>query len=357
MAESISGVVERVTFHSPENGFTVLRVQAKGKNGLVTLVGHLSQVTAGEGIEARGAWVQERDHGLQFKADEVRTFPPNTTAEIERYLGSGLVKGIGPHYARKIVAAFGERTLKVIDESPAFLREVKGIGSRRIQRIRQGWQEQKAVRAIMLFLQQHGVGTARAARIYKTYGERAIEVVRGDPYRLARDIGGIGFKTADQLATRLGIDPASPLRARAAVRYVLQRLGDEGHCGFGEEQVVARTVDLIGVDSLVVLDALRHQIDEGEIAREEEDAGPALYLKPLYLAETGIAKSLRELAGALDRFSSADMESSMARVEERIGLELAPSQRAALRQAITEKLLVITGGPGVGKTTIVRAIV
>src|SRR5439155_18958352 len=191
MVESLAGVIERVTFHNPEHGFAVLRVQASGRTELVTVVGTLFHALAGEYLEAKGAWVHDRDHGLQFKADEVRTTPPETTEGIARYLGSGLIKGIGPHFARRIVEVFGKRTLAVIDESPSFLQEVKGIGPRRIQRIRQSWQEQKAVRGIMVFLQSHGIGTARAARIYKTYGDQAIELVRENPYRLAADVWGV----------------------------------------------------------------------------------------------------------------------------------------------------------------------
>ncbi len=213
MAEQLSGVVERVTFHSPETGFAVLRVQARGRRGLVTVVGTAASVTAGEYVEAVGSWVQDREHGEQFKADELRCTPPQTVEGVEKYLGSGLVKGIGPRLAREIVKVFGERTLAVIDESPSFLREVKGIGPRRIQRIREGWRQHQAVRAIMVFLQSHGVGTARAVRIYKTYGDQAVETVRANPYRLATDIWGVGFKTADDLGRRMGFDPQSPQRA------------------------------------------------------------------------------------------------------------------------------------------------
>src|SRR4051794_21127142 len=224
MAEQLTGTIERITFHNPDNGFAVLRVQAAGRRGVVTVVGTLARPEAGEYLEATGEWTQDRDHGLQFKAERLVTTPPQTTAGIEKYLGSGLIKGIGKHYARKIVEVFGDRTLAVIDESPAFLQEIKGIGPKRIQRIRESWREQKAVRAIMIFLQSHGVGTARAVRIYKTYGDRAVELVRGNPYRLATDIWGVGFQSADQLAEKLGIDRNSPLRAAAALRFVLQQL-------------------------------------------------------------------------------------------------------------------------------------
>src|SRR5579872_4850296 len=229
MAEALSGTVERVTFHSPDTGWAVLRVVARARRGLVTVVGHVPNVTAGEYVEAAGAWVQDREHGEQFKADELRCTPPSTVEGIEKYLGSGLVKGIGPHFARKIVAVFGERTLNVIDESPSFLKEVKGIGARRIQLIRESWREQKAVRDLMVFLQSHGVGTARAVRIYKTYGDQALDTVRADPYRLATDVWGIGFQVADDLARRLGLDPNSVQRARAALRFVLQEASGQGH--------------------------------------------------------------------------------------------------------------------------------
>jgi exodeoxyribonuclease V alpha subunit len=361
MKEHLSGTIERVTFHNPQNGFVVLRVQAPGHRGPVTVVGHLPAAVAGEYIEAAGAWVQERDHGLQFRAEELRSTHPHTAEGIARYLGSGLVKGIGPHVARKIVEVFGERTLTIIDDSPSFLREVKGIGPRRIQRIRESWHEQKAVRAIVVFLQSHGVGTARAVRIYKTYGEQAIELVQANPYRLAADIWGIGFQSADALAQRLGIDRASPLRARAALRYVLQQLSSEGHCGFPEDAVIERTGLLTGIDHEVIRAAVEHQRQEGELVREvwdQRDAGPPpwLYLKPLFLAELGIARGIRALSAGEHPLPAIDVETALAWVEKKMDLFLAESQRQAIRLATRSKVLVITGGPGVGKTTIVRGI-
>jgi exodeoxyribonuclease V alpha subunit len=360
MKEQLSGTIERVTFHNPENGFAVLRVQAIGRRDLVTVVGHLPSAVAGEYVEAAGTWAQDRDHGLQFKADELRTTPPHTAAGIARYLGSGLIKGIGPHFARKIVEVFGERTLQIIDESPAFLQEIKGIGARRVQRIRESWREQKAVRGIMIFLQSHGVGTARAVRIYKTYGEQAVELVRANPYRLATDIWGVGFQSADQLAEKLGIDRASPLRARAALRYVLQQLSNEGHCGFPESGVVEKTAELTGIDRAVIADAVEHERGAGELVREPWGEGsgeePWLYLKPLFLAELGAARALRGLREGPHPLPALDADAALAWVEKKVGLTLAPTQRDAIRQATTHKLLVITGGPGVGKTTLVRGI-
>jgi exodeoxyribonuclease V alpha subunit len=356
MAETISGVIERVVFHNTENGFAVLRIQTNGRSEPVTVVGHLPSALAGEYIEASGAWIRDRDHGLQFKAGEMRTTPPHTAEGIEKYLASGLIKGIGPHFARKIVEVFGERTLAVIDESPAFLKEIKGIGPRRIQRIRESWREQKAVRSIMVFLQSHGVGTARAVRIYKTYGDQAVELVRANPYRLATDIWGIGFKTADELAGRLGVDRASPLRARAALHYVLQELSNEGHVGFPESGVIERTVQLTQISPDVVRAAAESERLAGELVRESVADEPWLYLKRLFLAEVGVARALRSLLTGPHPLPALNIEVALQWVEKKIGLELAQTQRDALRAATTQKVLVITGGPGVGKTTIVRGI-
>jgi exodeoxyribonuclease V alpha subunit len=359
MKERLSGIIERVTFHNPENGFAVLRVQVSGRRGLFTVVGNLPSAVAGEHLEGTGAWVQDREHGLQFRADELRTTPPHTVQGIERYLASGLVKGIGRHYARKIVEVFGERTLSVIDESPSFLQEVKGIGPRRIQRIRESWREQKAVRDIMVFLQSNGVGTARAVRIYKTYGDRAVELVRENPYRLATEVWGFGFDTTDQLAQRLGIDRSSPLRARAALRYLLQKLSQEqGHCGVPESAAVAQTVEMTGIDRDVVAAAVEHQRQEGELVREPFDGHeePWLYLKPLFLAELGVARALLALREGPHPLPELDVERALGWVETKMGLTLAPTQREAIRQAATSKVLVLTGGPGVGKTTLVKGI-
>jgi len=362
MAEKLSGVIDRVVFHNPENGFGVLRVEADGRRGPVTVVGNLPSAVAGEYIEATGDWKQDRDHGLQFKADNIRTTPPHTIEGIEKYLGSGLIKGIGSHYARKIVEAFGERTLSVIDESPTFLKEVKGLGPRRIQRIRESWQEQKAVRGILVFMQSHGIGTSRALRIYKTYGDQAVEVIRANPYRLATDIWGVGFKSADDIALRIGFDRASPLRALAAVRYVLQDLSEDGHCAYPESEVIGKTRELTGIDRATITTVIEQGIGEGEFVRDglkPPDGHPWaswLYLKRLYQAETEAARSLQALCQGKHPLPAIKVETALDWVEKKMKIQLAESQRQAVRQSATQKVLVITGGPGVGKTTIVRAI-
>lgn len=355
MAEQLAGTVERVTYHSQETGFAVLSVVARGRHGLVRVVGRVPNISAGEKIEATGTWVFDPQHGEQFRADEVLLRPPSTVAGIEKYLASGLVKGIGPTYARRIVAVFGERTLEVIDESPSFLKEVKGIGPARIARIRTSWKEQKAVRDIMVFLQSHGLGTQRAVRIYRTYGDQAVEIVRANPYRLATDIWGVGFKTADELGRRLGIDPASLARATAAVRYTLHQLSLDGHVGFPEDEVVTATAQLPDLPIAVVREAVEQLRQEGELVREPS-APPLLYLKPLFLAELGVARSVARLLRGSHPLPPLDLATRMQQVERGMGIELAPGQRAALEAAARQKVLVVTGGPGTGKTTIVRGL-
>jgi exodeoxyribonuclease V alpha subunit len=356
MAETLSGIVERVTFHNEENGFCVLRVKAKGVRELATVVGHAPSVTAGEFLDATGAWIVDRDHGRQFKCEQLRVTPPSTLEGIERYLGSGVIKGIGPHFAAKLVAAFGERVFDVIENSPGDLRNVGGIGPGRKEKIVAGWADQRTVRAIMVFLQSHGVGTARAVRIYKTYGQKAIDKVRENPYTLAHDIRGIGFKTADQIARNLGVDPKSEMRARAGLAYVLQELGQEGHVAFPTSGLVERAVKLLEIPEDVVRPALAQEILAGRLVEDSVRGASSIYLFPLFRAETGIAETLRALRDGAHPLPPVDVEAEIARVEGLVRLSLAPGQKEALRLAVRSKALVVTGGPGVGKTTLVDAL-
>lgn len=235
---NIQGSIERVTFHSESSGFCVLRIKVKSYRELITVIGSAESVTAGEYVECLGFWTNDRQHGQQFKATVLKIVAPTTLDGIEKYLGSGMVKGIGPHFAKKLVKAFGELVFDVIEQSPERLLELPGIGKKRQQRVTNAWSEQKIIREIMVFLQSHGVGTSRSVRIYKTYGEEAIKKVRENPYRLALDIHGIGFKTADTLAQKLGIAPDSLIRAQAGVRHVLQEWSSEGHCAADDKRYV-----------------------------------------------------------------------------------------------------------------------
>jgi len=358
-SESVAGLVERVTFHSPETGFAVLRVKATGHRELVPVVGTVPSVSPGEWVKAAGTWVVDRQHGRQFKAERLETSRPDSVEGIERYLASGLIKGIGPALARRLVLAFGAEVFDLIERDPDRLTAVQGIGRVRKQRILSAWREQKAIREIMVFLHGHGVGTSRAFRIYKTYGEAAIDVVQSNPYRLAHDVWGIGFKTADQIAASLGIDPESPVRARAGVEHVLGGLTDEGHCAYPREGLVQRTVEMLGIPPAIVDDAVDHGIEEQRLASRVSEGKTLIYLASLDTSEEWLARNLLTLADGPHPCPKIDVGKALDWVQdqERLGLRLAEAQEEAIRWAVTHKALVITGGPGVGKTTLVNALV
>ncbi|MGD0111330.1 MAG: ATP-dependent RecD-like DNA helicase [Armatimonadota bacterium] len=357
-AEHISGLVERVTFHSTESGFAVLRVKARGHRELVTVVGTVPSVAVGEWIEATGMWRIDSQYGQQLRANVLRTTPPATPEGIAKYLGSGLIKGIGPHFADKLVQAFGMEVFEVIEQSPERMLEVEGIGARRQQRILAAWHEQKAVREVMVFLHSHGVGTSRAFRIYKVYGDDAIQKVQEDPYRLARDIWGVGFKTADQIAASLGIDKQSDLRARAGVEYVLQALTEEGHCAYARHLLVEKATEMLEIAPLIVEHAIEHGLAEARlVARTRSDGSVLIYLAALDACERQLARNLVALSRMPHPCPPVDPAKVAAWAQATLGLELAPAQQEALAQVTRSKVMVITGGPGVGKTTLVRAIV
>jgi exodeoxyribonuclease V alpha subunit len=354
--EVLAGVVERVTFHNAENGFCVLRIKARGHRDLVTIVGHAATISAGEWITASGEWVNDRTHGQQFKARFMRTSAPSSIDGIEKYLSSGMIRGIGPVYAKKMVKVFGERVFDIIEAEPGRLREVDGIGPVRARRITSAWAEQKIVREIMVFLHSHGVGTARAVRIFKTYGADAVQVMTENPYRLARDIRGIGFKTADAIAIKLGIEKTAMIRVRAGISYALTEAMDQGHCGLPIEELVPLTVELLAVPKEPVLTALDLELAEGTVVADTVGATACVFLGGLYRAEQVIAERLRCLISRMLPWPYIDADKALPWVERRIELALAESQVAAVRLALLSKVLVITGGPGVGKTTIVNAI-
>ena len=354
--EVLAGAVERVTFHSEESGFCVLRIKARGHRELVTVVGHAATVAAGEWITASGEWVNNRTYGPQFRSRFMKTTAPTSIEGIERYLGSGMIRGIGPVYAKKLVRAFGERVFDVIEADPERLREVDGIGPIRAERITGAWAEQKAVREIMMFLHSHGVGTARAVRIFKTYGADAVQVMSENPYRLARDIRGIGFKTADAIAMRLGIGTTAMIRIRAGVGHALTEAMDEGHCGLPAEELLPMAAALLNVHEDLVRTAIDEELAAGSVVADRVGDTPCIFLAGLYRAEQGIADRLRRIAAEMLPWPRVDPDKALPWIERRTGLTLAPSQSAAIRLALSSKALVVTGGPGVGKTTIVNAI-
>jgi exodeoxyribonuclease V alpha subunit len=348
-SEVLAGLVERVTYHNAENGFCVLRAKARGHRELVTVVGHAAIISAGEWITASGEWINDRTHGQQFKARFMRTSAPTSIDGIEKYLSSGMIRGIGPVYAKKMIKAFGERVFDIIEAEPDRLREVDGIGPIRAKRITDAWAEQKIVREIMVFLHSHGVGTARAVRIYKTYGADAVQVMTENPYRLARDIRGIGFKTADAIAMKLGIEKTAMIRVRAGVSYALTEAMDEGHCGLPTDELVPLAVDLLEVPKELVLTALDLELAEGAVIADTVGETRCIFLGGLYRAEQVIAERILRLANETLPWPYIDPEKALW-IEQRTGLLLAERQVAAIRLALVSKVLVITGGPGVGKT-------
>jgi len=354
--ETLSGLVERVTFHNAETGFCVLRVKVRGQRDLATVVGHAALVSAGEFVSASGAWINDRTHGLQFRAAFLKATAPTTLEGIEKYLGSGMIRGIGLVYARKLVRAFGEAVFDLIEREPDRLREVTGIGPKRAGRIVAGWAEQRVIREIMLFLHSHGVGTSRAVRIYKTYGPDAVRLVSEDPYRLARDIRGIGFRTADRIAEKLGIERTAMVRVRAGVSFALAEAMEEGHCGLPEEQLVALTRELLEVPEELVGTALGLELEAGGVMADTLEGRRCVFLSGLHRAEREIAERLRRLAAGAPPWPAIDAERAIPWVEEKTSLTLAESQKDAVRLALASKVLVITGGPGVGKTTLVNSI-
>jgi exodeoxyribonuclease V alpha subunit len=352
----MAGFVKRAAYHNVENGFCVLRARARGHRDFVTVVGHAAAISAGEWITASSEWVNDRTHGQQFKARLLRSSPPTSAEGIERYLSSGMIRGVGPVYAKKLVRAFGEKVFDVIEAAPDRLREIGGIGPVRAASILAAWAEQKAVREIMVFLHSHGVSTARAVRIFKTYGSDAIQVMTENPYRLARDIRGIGFKTADAIAMKLGIAKAAMIRVRAGISYALTEAMDEGHCGLPTAELFSLAAKLLEVSKELVQIALELELQEGTLVADQVGETPCVFLTGLHRAERAIAERLTRLANGVLPWPWIDSDKALPLVEKRIGLALAESQVAAIRLALLSKLLVMTGGPGVGKTTIVKAI-
>jgi exodeoxyribonuclease V alpha subunit len=364
MPNRLAGQIEHITFTNQENGFTIAKVRVPGRRDLVTVVGNLLAPTPGEMLDMQGEWALHPRFGEQFKVEQFTTQVPATVYGITKYLGSGLIKGLGPVMAGRIVERFGKTTLDVIEQDIGRLAEVPGVGVKRIAMIAKAWEAQRDIRDVMMFLQGHGVGPGYAAKIFKQYGSRAVAVVRENPYRLATDVAGIGFATADRIAEHLGIPHHSPLRVEAGVLFVLQQLTEEGHVYYPRDSLIERCRDVLSVEEGAVAQALNLLAADRRVvvedrrggAGEPPAGGDAVFLSTLHRCEVGVAQRLRALQEVPRRIGSVESDKTVAWVQDRLGIAFSANQAGALRGAMLHKLLVITGGPGTGKTTIVNAI-
>lgn len=360
----LQGQIERVTYTSEESGYTVARVKVRGERDLMTVVGNIMSPSPGEILVMRGRWINHPRFGNQFHVDSYQTRMPATEFGITKYLGSGLIKGIGPVMARRIVRCFGEETLTVIETSGQRLMEVEGIGKKRVAMILSAWEEQKEIREVMLFLQSHGVSSGYAAKIFKQYGNDAIAVVSDNPFRLAEDIFGIGFVTADRIAEKLGMEKNAPARIEAGILYVLHRLSDDGHTCYPYTDLVLKAMEILEQPRELVLDGVGACAASKKIILEDanEDLehfvenNKRVFLAKYHFCEAGIAFRLKRLDRTVRTLRQIDVEKALAWVQGELTIELAGMQREAIKAALKRKLLVITGGPGTGKTTIINAL-
>ncbi|MCB0548561.1 MAG: ATP-dependent RecD-like DNA helicase [Phaeodactylibacter sp.] len=358
--EEIHGYIERITFQSPENGFTVARLKERGKRELTAIVGTMPSVQAGESIACRGRWREDPNYGLQFQVESYDVEAPQSIQGIKKYLGSGLIKGIGPAFAERIVEYHREKTLDIIDGQPDALLSVDGIGPKRLESIKSCWEEQKSIRELMLFLQGYGISPTYAQKVFKTYGEDSRRIIEENPYQLARDVWGIGFKTADQTARKLGIDSQADIRIDAGVEYVLSKLADEGHTCYPRTEFLERARQLLEVGPERIEARLEFIEEEERIVIQpleyQGEMRPFIWLKPFYVSEQGIARELARLLESPPAVLYPQPELGLQAAEAEMDIRLAPNQRQAVAASLKEKIHIITGGPGTGKSTIIRAI-
>ncbi len=355
--ETVTGTVESIVYRNDENGYTVCNVKfpsrVRGRAELVTVVGTCAAIWEGEELRAEGTWVRHRSHGQQFQAKTITCIIPTSTEGLRRYLASGMIKGIGPTFATRIVDKFGDKTLDIIDRESGRLREVEGIGEGRRRLIKESWSEQSGVREIMIFLQSHGIGTSKASRIYRQYGADSIAIVKRNPYRLCEDVWGIGFKSADAIALSVGIPHDSELRACAGLIHTLRtEAKDGGHCFASDADLLLHAQEMLDISVEILGAALTREYEKGTLVKEDN----RVYLRDLYRAETHVAAKLRNLLDTPRAFKPIDTGKALVWAEAKMGIQLAPLQREALCNAINSKVSIITGGPGVGKTTIIRAL-
>ena len=359
--ETVDGTVKSVVFRNDETGFTILHVapaETDGKFRLaareITVLGTCAAAWEGEDLHATGEWVDDPVRGRQFKARTVECIPPKSVEGVRRYLASGLIRGIGPVLANRIVDRFGAETLDVLDHHSGRLREIPKVGPKKIASIVQGWREGKGTREVMIFTQTYGISAGKAAKIYRAYGPDSVAIIKRDPYRLCRDIWGIGFATADRIALAVGLPKDSPLRARAAIVHTLRTEADEaGHCWTSEPDLLLHAQELVGISVETLAEALKHELDAGRVVKE----GERLYLRDLWVAERRVAAKLKDLLASPPSFAPIDPGRAVAWWEKKTGFTLAPAQLRAVRASVASKVSIVTGGPGVGKTTIIRALV
>ena len=352
-SSELSGVVETITFRSEESGYTVCSIRVTGQRDTHTVVGTCATIWIGETLKATGQWVHHPKHGYQFQADSITCIAPTSARGIERYLASGMIRGIGKVNAERIVKMFGKDTLRVIEKESQRLEDVEGVGPKRRRMIKESWNEQHAVRDIMIFLQTHGVGTAQSARIYRQYGGNAVALISENPYRLCHDVWGIGFKKADGVAMSVGIPPQSEIRARAGIVYIMQTTTEDGHCFCPEPELLLEAEALLDIPVETLTAGLEHEVQAGRLVKENN----RLYLAQVHKAEMNVAKKLLHLQEKPAGFRPIDVDKAVPWAAERMKLAFAPHQEDALKTALREKIAIITGGPGVGKTTIIRALV
>ena len=351
--EQLRGEVERLVYSSEESGFTICRLVVPGRAELVTVAGTMPGIQPGERLHLRGRWINHPVHGYQFRAESYSSQLPASANAVRRYLASSLVRGIGPVLAGRLVDCFGDETLRVIDEQPERLSEAPGVGPRRVESIKRAWEEQQEIRSVMLFLQGNGVSAAYSTRIYRTYGQDAVKVVQENPYRLAQDVRGIGFITADRIARQMGIDEHSPHRAQAALEHLLLERAGEGHVFTPDAELVQLCQSRYDIPGDLLPAAVESLRTAGRIVQD----GEAVFLRGLYLAERGVAGSIRTLAASPGRQREFDAPAAVDWASRRVGVELTGEQEQAVHEAVTQKVFVLTGGPGTGKTTILRAVI
>jgi exodeoxyribonuclease V alpha subunit len=364
MFTEIKAQIERITYYNEENGYTIAKAKVGGRHDLVTVVGNLLSVNAGEVLKLKGQWHNHPKFGEQFKITSYESVVPATVKGIEKYLGSGLIKGIGPVMAKRLVSKFGLETLNIIETDIKKLHEVEGIGVKRIEMIRKAWDDQKEIREVMLFLQSQGVSPAYGAKIFKQYGKESIRVVQENPYRLATDIFGIGFITADKIAEKLGIAKEAQIRAEAGILYVLHQLSDEGHVYYPYESLVEECKKILGVEKETIIKAfgkiaIEKKIIIEDLNKEEElkENNKAVYLTKFHVSEVGIANKLKHLMLVPKTLRTFDKDKAIDWVQGKLKIKLADNQKQAVRESIDKKVMVVTGGPGTGKTTIINSII